>query len=133
MVRLTIVGVGVGYWLSYQAKQDSLTVLVQDESLTLSHGSTERYIPHSQVGGIFTDPKDLVVLATTGREAFRSRATDLPEQRLATALRRHGYPWNGTSDPHENQYRRWVDGHPNLEEHTHTLLRARQRALANKN
>lgn len=129
---LTVIGIGFGYWLSYQADRDSLTVTVEDDSLTTAQGSTERYIPRSQVGAVFTDPKDFVVVTSTGREIFRGRATDLPAQRLESALRRHGYPWKGTSDPYEDQYLRWIDGHPNLAEDTHSLLKKRQQALANK-
>ena len=47
--------------------------------------------------------------------------------RLAAALERFGYPWAGTSDPHE--FTLWVDRSPNLEARVHELLRRRRRAL----
>lgn len=125
---LAVVGIAVGYWLSEQAKRDSLALTVDDESLVTAHRDSERYIQRSQVGSVFTDPGDFVVLDPHGREIFRAPATDLPEGNLAAALRRHGYPWRGNSDPHEAEYHRWIDGHPDLDQETNALLRARRRA-----
>lgn len=130
---LTVLGVGVGYWLSQQAERDSLTVTVQPDGLRTAHSDTERYSQRSRIGSVFTDPKDLVVLDPGGREIFRGPATDLPKDTLADTLRRHDYPWHGTLDPHEDQYQRWIDGHPDLDEQTNTLLQTRRRALDSKN
>ncbi len=130
---LTVIGAGAGYWLAEQAERDSLTVTVRADSLVTAHRDTERYIQRAHVGSVFTDPKDLVVLDPDGRETFRAPATDLPANRLATTLRRHGYPWHGTRDPHEADYQRWIDGHPDLDEQTNALLRARREALGSKN
>ncbi|MGH3913378.1 MAG: YqeB family protein, partial [Pseudonocardiaceae bacterium] len=39
----------------------------------------------------------------------------------------------GTHDPHEADYRRWIDGHPDLDHPTNALLRARRKALGSGN
>ncbi|MGH3446007.1 MAG: YqeB family protein [Nocardioidaceae bacterium] len=130
---LTAVGIGVGYWIAAEAERDSLTLTVDDDSLVAEHRGTERYIQRSQIASIFTDPKDLVVLDPDGREIFRGPATDLPSDILAATLRRHDYPWHGTHDPHEADYQRWIDGHPDLGHWTNALLRARRNALGSDN
>lgn len=130
---LGILGAVAGYWLAQQAERDSLTVTVQPDHLITTHHDRERYIQRAQVSSAFTDPKDLVLLDAEGRELFRAPTTDLPKDQLADALRRHHYPWRGTRDPHEDEYRRWIDGHPDLDEQNHVLLRARHTALRSKN
>lgn len=129
VVVLTVVGAVVGLWLSHEAQQDSLAVAVDAEGLTTTHRNDDRYLQRSRIGSVFTDPHDFVVLDVHGREIFRGPAADLPTERLAAALRRHDYPWVGTRDPHEDQYRGWIDGHPDLDEQTHVLLRSRRAAL----
>lgn len=129
---LTLAGLGAGLWIAAIAARDTLTVTVDGEGLTAEYGDTERYVQRDRIGSVFTDPKELVLLDPDGRELFRAPATDLPRSRLAAALRRHDYPWQGERDPHEDEYRRWLDGHPDLDEHANSLLRARRDALAAK-
>lgn len=129
---LALVGLVVGFWVSEQAERDTLTVTVDDDSLITSRAGDERYLARARVAAVFTDPKDLVVLDVSGREAFRAPATDLPQDDLAAALRRHGYAWRGRQDPYETEYRRWVDGHPDLDDATNALLRARRTALVSQ-
>lgn len=126
---LTVVGVAVGQWLAAAAVRDSLSVTVDADSVVTRHGDDERYIACSQVDSVFTDPKDLVVLGPDGREVFRGPATDLPANTLAEVFEKHGYPWLGRRDPHEAEYRKWIDGHPDLDPESNSLLRARRRAL----
>lgn len=127
---LTAVGFAVGSWLAYEARNESLTVTVSDDGLLLEHHDVERFVPRSSIAALFTDPADLVILDANEREIFRADATDLPVEHLAAALRRHDHPWRGTRDPHEDAYRRWIDGDPDLDPHAHALLLERHRALA---
>jgi hypothetical protein len=126
---LTVVGVAVGQWLAISAERDSLSVTVGPDSVVTTHRDSRRYISRSQVGAVFTDPKDLVVLGPDGREVFRGAATDLPVNTLAEVFAKHGYPWLGRRDPHEAEYRTWIDGHPDLPQESNALLRTRRRAL----
>lgn len=126
---LVVIGIGAGYWLSREAERDGLAVTVQPDGVIAAHRDTERYIQRSRIGSVFTDPGELIVLTPAGREIFRGSATDLSKTKLAEAFRRHGYPWWGTRDPNEEQYRNWMDGDPDLDEGTHALLRTRQEAL----
>lgn len=126
---LTVVGLGAGFWVSEEAKRDSLALTIDGEGLLAVHRDVERYIQRSQVDAVFTDPKELVVLGSDGHEMFRAPATDLSQDALADTLRRHGYPWKGNSDPHEADYHRWVDGHPDVDDRTNALMRARRDAL----
>lgn len=126
---LSVVGLGVGIWVAAEAQRDSLTLTVEGEGITVEHRDIERYLQRSRIGSMFTDPKELVVLDTDGLEIFRGPASDLPTSRLVATLRRYDYPWVGTTDPHEADYRRWVDGHPDLDETTNALLRARHQAV----
>ncbi|MGW1680380.1 CysS/YqeB C-terminal domain-containing protein [Saccharopolyspora sp. NPDC002376] len=57
---------------------------------------------------------------------------DLPKDQVRAAFECFGYPWAGTTDPHENDFRKWRDGHPALDEEANALLRARSRALTDK-
>lgn len=126
---LTAVGVVAGTWLSHEARQDSLVVTADDGGLTLAHRNEDRYLRRTQIGSVFTDPRDFVVLDVRGREIFRGPARDLPAARLAAMLQRRGFPWAGTSDPQENRYRGWIDGRPELDEQIHVLLRDRRAAM----
>lgn len=127
---LTLVGIGVGLWVAAQAAKTTPTVTIDDRGLTAEYDDIERYVPRERIGAVFTDPKELVLLDTSTRELLRVAATDLPSGRLAAALDRHNYPWCGERDPHEHEYRRWIDGHQDLDDHTNDLLRARREALA---
>ncbi|MBE9373661.1 hypothetical protein IQ251_04270 [Saccharopolyspora sp. HNM0983] len=129
ILLLTAVGAVAGIWLAQQAQRDGLAVTAGADGLVLAHRGDDRFLDRTRIGSVHTDPRDLVVLDTDGREVFRGPAVDLPTARLATVLRRHGYPWSGTRDPHEERYRGWVDGHPDLGERTHVLLRDRRAAL----
>ncbi|WP_017974846.1 YqeB family protein [Actinopolyspora halophila] len=130
---LIVIGIGAGYWLSREAERDSLAVTVRPDGVIAAHRDTERYVQRSRIGAVFTDPEELVVLTPTGREIFRGSATDLSKPHLTEVFQRHDYPWRGTRDPNEEQYRNWMDGDPDLDEGTHALLRTRQEALRSDN
>ncbi|SDQ29217.1 YqeB family protein [Actinopolyspora saharensis] len=130
---LVVIGIGAGCWLSHEAERDSLAVTVRPDGVIAAQRDTERYIQRSRIGAVFTDPEELVVLTPAGREILRSSATDLSKTQLTEAFRHHDYPWWGTRDPHEEHYRNWMDGDPDLDEGIHALLRTRQEALRSDN
>ncbi|MFF5210576.1 hypothetical protein [Streptosporangium sp. NPDC000396] len=129
---LTVVGAGAGVWLASLARRQSPVVTVDGDHVAVHEGDFGLHLRCDRVGAVFTDGRDLVVLDHSEGELARVRATDLPTERLREVFERFGYPWCGTADPREAEFARWVDGTPDLDEPTHALLRARKRALADK-
>ncbi|WP_020499577.1 YqeB family protein [Sciscionella marina] len=126
---LTVLGLAGGIVLAEIAKREALTVTITEEGLHTAREGEERFIARAKIGTILLDGKDLVLIARDGREVFRSPATDLSTNVLAERLRARGYPQLLTADPHEAEYRAWLDGHPDLEDAAHSLLRERRSAL----
>lgn len=132
IVVLTLAGAGLGWWIAEQAKLEALTVTVDGSSVLVEQSGQQRYLAREQIAEVFVDPKEFVVVDAGGRELFRGGATDVSSGALAEAFERYDYPWKGTADPREQAFGRWVDGHPDLDDETHALLRARGRALSDK-
>lgn len=127
---LTVVGFAAGCLLAHQARAGTLRLSVDGEGVTLAQSGDERYIERPKVAEVYLDGKELVLLDRSGRQLARNKATDLPVGAVEHAFTAFGYPWAGFADPHEDEYKRWIDGHPELDPKTHDLLRARSRALA---
>lgn len=127
-----VLGAGVGIWLAGVARKEALTVSLDDRHVELLQDGRSRYVGRDDVEAVFRDGKDLVFLDARTAELARAKASDLPADRLRAAFERFGYPWRGNCDPHEGEFRRWVDGHPALAADVHGLLRARGRALRAK-
>ncbi|MEU4766182.1 hypothetical protein AB0H12_23280 [Actinosynnema sp. NPDC023794] len=129
---LTLLGAATGTWLAATARRESPVVTVRRDHIAVHHDYTALHVPRDRTNAVFTDGRDLVVLDHDAGELARVRATDLPTGALLEAFERFGYPWRGTTDPHETEFTRWIDGTPDLDPATHTLLRTRHRALADK-
>ena len=129
---LTLLGAATGTWLASTARRESPVVTVHHDHIAIYQDGTALHLRRDRTGAVFTDGRDLVVLDHDTGELVRVRATDLPTGRLREAFERFDYPWRGTTDPHEGEFTRWVDGTPDLDAATHTLLRARHRALTDK-
>lgn len=127
---LTVVGALAGIWLSHRAQQESLVVTVDRTSIRLQREGYDRYIPREAIAAVFLDGKFLVFLDRDTKQIVRVEATDVPARDIQAACERFGYPWRGTRDPHEDEFQRWIDGHPALDEQRNRLLRARARALS---
>ena len=122
---MTVLGLAIGVWLATQADNDALSVRVDADSLLLTAKKRERYVARDDIAAVFTDPKDLVLVGHDDRELYRYSVADISTSHLEHALRGHDYPWRGTTDPHEAQFRRWIDGHPDLDPDVNKLLRNR--------
>ncbi|KAA5829151.1 hypothetical protein ABT337_25385 [Saccharopolyspora hirsuta] len=129
---LAVVGLLAGAWLAAEAKKESLELTVDPAGVRLKQDSAERYLRRDQIDAVFQDRKDLVFLDATTRQLARHKSSDLSKDEIRAAFERFGYPWAGEADPHESEFRKWLDGHPDLDEKTNGLLRARSRALADK-
>ncbi len=123
------VGLGVlaGLVVAAMGTADRVLVTVDSARIRLRQGGTEQEVARSRTRVAFVDGKDLVLLDGDAGELVRQRS-DLPADRLAAALKEHGWPW-ADADPHRDEYRRWVPDLPGLPTGADALLRARQEAL----
>jgi len=128
---LSIVGIAAGVALALAAIGESLTITVDSDGVLLSVDDDELYVPRSKVDAVFRDGKDLVLIDSTERELARRNAGDLNARAVTDAFTAHDYPWTDTN-PHEGTFTRWTNGHPDLDEQAHELLRQRRSALSDK-
>ncbi|MEV0699355.1 hypothetical protein AB0I53_15755 [Saccharopolyspora sp. NPDC050389] len=129
---LTLVGLLIGAWLASMAQKESLVLTVNAACVGLRQDGADRHIPRDAIASVFLDGKELVLLDARTKQIARHKASDLSKTNVRATLERFGYPWAGMSDPHEQEFQRWTDGHPDLDEHANGLLRARARALTDK-
>ncbi|MFI9489206.1 hypothetical protein ACIG47_22655 [Promicromonospora sp. NPDC052451] len=92
----------------------------------LEHEQEERaaWVERSDVGAVFRDRSDLVLLRPDGGLRARLDVDTLPAARVRDALAEHGWPWS-EADPHEQRFERWVDGRPGFTAAEHEVLRRR--------
>ncbi|WP_293697687.1 hypothetical protein [uncultured Agrococcus sp.] len=129
---LTIAGLIVGFWLAAQWQEEVGVVTVGPESVTLFRSGTGSLLRAERISGAFTDGKDLIIVDADGNELLRSKTDTVLATRLQSAFEQHDYRWQGTVDPRDEQFIAWIDGDGSLDAEAHGLLRARQRALADK-
>ncbi|TCB90981.1 hypothetical protein E0H26_26190 [Micromonospora zingiberis] len=123
------VGLGTlaGLVIATMGTAERVQVTVDGTRVRLRQGGTEQEVTRAQARAAFVDGRDLVLLDGDAGELARQRS-DLPTDQLAEALRKHGWPWSDT-DPHRDEYRRWVPDLPGLPAGADALLRARQEAV----
>jgi hypothetical protein len=122
-------GVAAGLAVAVLAERDYVRVAVADDQVTIAHGGSSRQVPRASTAAVFLDAKQLVLLGRSTEELARVGG-DLPDAgRLEAAFRGHGYPWVAGGDPHSDQYRRWVEGLPELPAGADAIFRSRARAL----
>lgn len=121
------IGVVAGLVFAAYAVHDMLTVTVTDTSVTLTRRDTTRTVQRSDASVVFVARKTLVILGHDTRELAHEK-TDLNAGALERAFVTHGYPWSA-DDPHETEYRRWVDDTPDLPPGANAVFKARQQAL----
>ncbi|MDT0300776.1 YqeB family protein [Streptomonospora wellingtoniae] len=122
------VGLVGGLALALIGESESGTVTVDGDEAVVESVDRRVAFRRPQVSAVFKDGKRLVALGPRTEELAGQR-TDLDARRLAAAFRQHGYPWHEDGDPHAADYRRWVEGVPDLSASAHGLLAARARAL----
>ncbi|GAB3661774.1 YqeB family protein [Glycomyces tarimensis] len=131
IVRLTValsLGAVAGLILALTALHDQLTVTVDRRRLEIERGDYQRGVDASEVASVFVADKRLVVLGHRRRELARVEF-DLDRDKLAAALREHGYRWRPEGDPYKDEYRRWVPDAEDLPVGANPLFKARQEAL----
>lgn len=119
-----LVGVVLGLW----AVHETLTVHVGTARIELKRGDYDRALDRADVASVFVEDKRLIVLGHR-RQELAHVVFDLDRDRLADALRRHGYAWRPDGDPYAAEFRRWVPGADGLPKGADPLLKARGQAL----
>lgn len=116
-----------GLVVAGMAAYERLSVEVFDEGVELNRGGRLRSFDRTRVSGAFLDGKKLVLLGVDTGELARE-SHDLKAEDLADAFQEHGYQWL-PGDPYEQEYRRWVEGTPDLPPGADALLKVRAEAL----
>jgi hypothetical protein len=124
---LPTAGSATGLALGLVAHHEQLVIHLSDDRVALTR---EEEFPHDAIATVFLDGKQLVLLGHDGGELTRQQC-DLNTDRVAAAFTDHGYAWADT-DPHRNEFRRWVPDTPGLPEGANALLKARQESLEKK-
>jgi len=131
VLGLAALGVLVGFWMIGVARKETPVVTVDAEHVEILLDGRNRYFSRDRIAAVYRDGHDLVLLDDMTRELARDKASDISAPELREAFERFGYPWLA-EDRYQSKFQRWIDGHPDLTEPIHRLLRERSRAIADK-
>lgn len=129
---LAIAGLCVGVQVGRQWQKECGVTTISAEGVTVQRGGTGHHVAREEIRGVFIDGDDLVLVDHQSAELLRTATDQTLAMRLQRALDKFSYPWQGTTNPHEQEFAVWVDGRGPLDARAQALLRARQRALADK-
>ncbi|SDL54273.1 hypothetical protein SAMN05216298_4294 [Glycomyces sambucus] len=125
-------GAVAGFVLALWVVSEMLAVTVGRDSIRLKRGDLDRSLDRADIASVFVEDKRLVVLGHR-RQELAQVPFDLDRDKLAAALRRHGYGWLPDGDPYGAELKRWVPGADGLPRGADALLKARDRALEKSN
>ncbi|MFC4403031.1 hypothetical protein [Gracilibacillus xinjiangensis] len=123
----TILGGVAGIFFSNFVFHEILKIIVTDEEVKLNIRKSVEIFKKREISSIYMEGKQLVFLNREGMELFRGHP-DYKRQLIIEAFKEHHYPWK-EEDPFEDEYQRWVPGHPGLPQYVNALLAAREQAL----
>lgn len=126
-----IVGGIAGALLAHFVESELVHVEVSEHGATIGRAAHAQRVQRADVGAVYVEAKQLVVLGTDTTELVRA-TFDLSagdRERLARAFTGHAWPWCPDGDPHADRYRRWVADTPELSDAVNALLAARERAM----
>ncbi|MGH8878861.1 MAG: YqeB family protein [Stackebrandtia sp.] len=121
------IGALLGLGVAFLGHADSLKVTIEDERIVASRGGKEQQVATADVTAALRDGKYLVLLDGAGAELLREKS-DIPRARMRQDFIDCGFTWH-EEDPHKDQWRRWVDGTPDLPKGANALLRTRAKEL----
>ncbi|MEJ8646767.1 hypothetical protein WKI65_01455 [Streptomyces sp. MS1.AVA.3] len=127
---LPAAGSAAGLALGFVVQHEELVIRLTDDCVVLTRKGRSQTFRHDIVTTACRDGKHLVLLGHDGRELAREEC-EVDGGRLAHAFTEHGYAW-AAADPHEDEFRRWVPGTPELPDAANAFLKARQVALEKK-
>lgn len=123
-----IIGALAGLILAYFVVREDLQVDITDDRAILTRLENSLTIERPAVAAAFLDGKHLVILGHSAEELARE-ITDLGADILGDAFIAHRYPWRAEGDPHKDEFRRWVEGLPDLPPSADPIFKARAKAL----
>ena len=123
----TVIGIIVGVLLTAIIFDESLEVTVSDQNLQLKLGDKVETIEKKDISTIYIENKQLIILGQNSDELYQE-VIETKLDSVREAFYQYQYPWVD-KDPYENQYQRWVLGHPDFPEKINALLYARESAL----
>lgn len=126
----TMIGIIAGILLAFIIFEESLEVAIFDNSLRLKLGDNIETIEKKDILAIYLENKQLVILDLNSNELYRG-FIETKEDNVQEAFQTYQYPWK-EKDPFNDQYQRWVLGHPDFPEKINALLYAREHALKEK-
>lgn len=132
LVVAIAVGLALGLLLAFFAVHEMLKIDVGRDRIELKRGDYDREIERADVASVFVADKRVVVLGHR-RQELANVEFDLDRDKLAAALRRHGYGWLPEGDPYAAEFKRWVPGADGLPQGANAILKARQHALEKSN
>ncbi|MBA8824533.1 hypothetical protein FHX42_001880 [Saccharopolyspora lacisalsi] len=123
-----VLGALAGLAFAFLWARERLSVIVSREAVALKRDGTSREFAGTDVGAVFQDSGELVLLAPGGNELAREES-DLPFRHLREAFLAHAYAWCPEGDPHATEYQLWVQDAPGLPSGAGAVLKAREQAL----
>jgi hypothetical protein len=125
-------GLVAGVLLAGMALDDTLKVTINNHCVEFLKNQQTVTVPRTKVAVAFLDGKEIVLQDASSRELVREKHDQFKSEtpKIAAAFRTHGFPWSDAGDPHASEFRRWVDGDPDLSPAANALLKARSKAFA---
>lgn len=133
---LAILGAILGMVMLGHWHDETGTVSIDRDALVLEGKNSRRRVSREVMGTVFTDGQDLVIRDLDGTEVLRSPIDGEIAAQLGPPLEAHGFPYAGAADPHEQEYREWMEGDDTatvVGAEINSLLLSRHRALQDKN
>ncbi|MEV5830077.1 hypothetical protein AB0L25_31365 [Spirillospora sp. NPDC052242] len=109
---------------------EQLTIRLSDDRVVLTRKGREHAFARADIASAFRDGDHLVLLGHGGGELVREEC-GLHFPRVADAFTAHGHVWADT-DPHRDEFRRWVPDLPGLPDGANAVLKARAEPLKEK-
>lgn len=126
-----LVGLIAGVLLAAVALDDILKMTITHQSVEFLKNQKTVTVPREKVAVAFLDGKEIVLQDASSRELAREKHDQLKSEakQIPLAFRGHGYPWSDAGDPHESEFRRWIEDDPDLPPAVNAILKVRSKAF----
>lgn len=124
---LTGAGAVAGIALAHFVRTQGATLLIDSTGVQLTSAQRNEFHTADRIAAATMDGDELILLDALTAELMRAKVDNLHAGAIEKAFRAAGYEWLA---PSTLRFQQWIDGHPDLPEALHRLLRARNRALA---
>ncbi|MFI5696718.1 hypothetical protein ACIA58_32995 [Kribbella sp. NPDC051586] len=131
VVVCVVLGLVAGVLLAGMALDDILKVTITHRSVEFLKNQKTVTVPREKVAVAFLDGKEIVLQDASSRELAREKHDQLKSEakQIPVAFRAHGYPWSDAGDPHESDFRRWIEDDPDLPPAVNAILKVRSKAF----